>query len=186
MSNKETAREKIWIETCRANGFPTEVPVLHRTFFDAGYRAARSEVSACGVSRSKLRDDIDERLDIAKEFRDEEQDVQTRAYLDGQVYVLERILSDIDFGLWQAPEAGAWNLIRSAEDLPPQDGTEWWCTFSGYNGKPEVHKGRVDCAGTRWLLSLTLSVPWDRVVAIMPIAKPPPPYTADSGKEKGD
>jgi len=60
----------------------------------------RDEAVTESVSRSKLRADIQERLGIAKEFRDEEQDVQTRAYLDGQVYVLGRILSDIEFGLW--------------------------------------------------------------------------------------
>lgn len=31
--------EAAWIETCHANGFHKDVPILHRTFFIAGWNA---------------------------------------------------------------------------------------------------------------------------------------------------
>lgn len=73
------------------------------------------------IDREKLRATIQERLECVKdELLEVDHDSQTRAYLDGQIYVLERLISDIDFGLWAGYDHAAAELrwIPVSERLP--------------------------------------------------------------------
>ena len=54
------------------------------------------------MNRERLREDIQERLDCVRdELKEWAFETETHAYLDGQIYVLEILLSDIDSGLWE-------------------------------------------------------------------------------------
>ena len=68
------------------------------------------------IERAKLRDDLAERLEIVKEIWGPETDALTIGNHDGQVSTLERILSDIDFGLWQ-PDFAQSERTRIADEL---------------------------------------------------------------------
>jgi hypothetical protein len=54
------------------------------------------------IDPQKLRADIAERLDCVRDVWGNETEPLTVGNRDGQIYVLERLLSDIDFGLWKA------------------------------------------------------------------------------------
>jgi len=65
--------------------------------------ATREPVGADdAIDRAKMRADLAVRLEVIKEIWGDETEPQIVGHKDGQVEVLERILSDIDFGLWQA------------------------------------------------------------------------------------
>jgi len=68
------------------------------------------------IERAKLRDDLAERLELVKEIWGPETDALTIGNHDGQVSTLERILSDIDFGLWQ-PDFAQSERTRIADEL---------------------------------------------------------------------
>jgi len=70
--------------------------------------ATREPVGADdAIDRAKMRADLAVRLEVIKEIWGDETEPQIVGHKDGQVEVLERILSDIDFGLWQATRHAA-------------------------------------------------------------------------------
>lgn len=125
------------------------------------------------IDREKLRATIQERLECVKdELLEVDHDSQTRAYLDGQIYVLERLISDIDFGLWAGYDHAAAELrwIPVSERLPDCDGS-FLCSCVSTSNSSAVGVWQLGYVNGKWGVGYDISEYWT-VQAWQPMPKP--------------